>query len=131
MLSQTNWLKEEEKKCFALNGFPTVRSVSGVFCCFLFKNEIQESFTLWVVQIPLQLPRCGLYIRTFLHLTCKYTLPVIGEEGRRGKQELTLYPQALRDPILLEQEQREKGQKTTVIINHITASTTRQKEVFI
>lgn len=28
-------------------------------------------------------------------------------------------------------EKREKGQKTTVIINHITASTTRQKEVFI
>lgn len=54
----------------------------------------------------------------------KYTLPVIGEEGRGGKQKLTLYPQALRDPILLEQEQREKGQKTTVIINHITASTT-------
>lgn len=39
------------------------------------------------------------------------TLHVIGK-----KWKLTLYPQALRDPILMEQEQ--KGEEITVIINH-------------
>lgn len=34
------------------------------------------------------------------------------------KWKLTLYPQALRDPILMEQQQKEKGEEIIVIINH-------------
>lgn len=41
------------------------------------------------------------------------TLHVIGE-----KWKLTLYPQALRDPILMEKEQKEKGEEIIVTINH-------------
>lgn len=52
-------------------------------------------------------PCCSLHHTAFLHLTCtSYTLHVMTEERKKWK--LTFYPQTLRDPILLEQEHREK-----------------------
>ncbi len=35
--------------------------------------------------------------------------------GKEKKWKLTLYPQALSDPILLEQEQKQKEEKTVII----------------
>lgn len=104
------------------------------FHLFLFKHQ---SFNLWAD------PTAEVMLRSLSeHLTYRmqqYTPRVIWGEEKEGKQKLTLYPQALRDPILLGQEWRNSSynkphhssNNTTGITFHLTMTESFVLEIFV